>query len=119
MAANFTLVLTGTLGANAYDGHLAFDTPFLYDPADGNLLLEFFTPSTFGMGVRSNSASTTSGSAFDSAVIGAAETPGFARNIQYNFVDPAGVPELNAAHCIPAFTFMGLLCLAGRRRRQD
>lgn len=119
VASDYTLVLSGPVGSDTYDVSLQLDTPFLYNPADGNLILQFFTPASYGMAVRSFFGSSVSGSATSRANYGDNADPEFARMIQYNFVDAAvGVPELNTVHSLPAFTFVGMLCLAGRRRYQ-
>ncbi len=101
--------------AGTFDIQILFDTPYLYDPGAGNLILQFFTPGTYGIRVGSILGSSVTSGAFTSATSTDVGQTGFARLIEYTFAGP--VPELDSSRAVPAFLCLGLLCLAATRRR--
>lgn len=111
VASDYALTaLTG-----AFDIQILFDTPYLYDPAAGNLILQFFTPGTYAIRVGNRINSPVTSGAYN-ANSNTAQS-GVARVIQYAFETDSGAPELDSARALPAFLCVGLLCLAASRRR--
>ena len=55
VASNYTPVFQ----AGPFNHAIVFDTPFLYNPASGNLLIEIFQPSAVGVSLQLSAASQT------------------------------------------------------------
>ena len=108
-----------TAVADIFDLRIVFDTPFLYNPADGNLILQYFSPASGNIRVVWSAGSSVTSGVFNSANSGSFLQSGIARVMQYNFIDAppsADAPELDATQSLPAFLFIAGLCASGRRR---
>lgn len=116
VASNYTL----QAAAGLFNLHVQLDTPFFYNPASGNLLLQFDTPGNSGPSVAANSASPVAGSVWVVSPLSLGNTgvyPTFADTIQYQF-DTLDTPELDprtASGCA-LFAAVALLLLKERRK---
>lgn len=87
VAANYSPVFQ----AGLFNYAITFDTPFSYNPAAGNLLIEIFQPNSIGVDLRT-ATSTQSATAYNSTTFG-------------NFAGPSGAPALSLSLMYPPLKF--------------